>query len=177
MFQDQHIGNIEDIKRDCSRSPWLGIISSLFWFSLGDFLNYLFSLLIFKWLMNRRHQAWLFQDFLLSEPRVNDRVIEEGYKGNTRRKERNDKRRFMWLIMNLKGCRNLKMPSDGYAFPPKNEFSWEKLQYIPLLYGSLPLKINLSPWVDWWLQDCTCLLRYKVTTNILCHCYLAYLLR
>ena len=31
---------------------------------------------------------------LMSKPRVKDRVIEEGYKENTRRKEQNDKRRM-----------------------------------------------------------------------------------
>ena len=30
----------------------------------------------------------------VSKPRVKDRVIEEGYKENTRRKEQNDKRRM-----------------------------------------------------------------------------------
>ena len=34
--------------------------------------------------------------------------------------------------------------------------------YIPLLHGSLPLKTNVAPWLDWWLQDGTRLI--QVTT-------------
>ena len=73
----------------------------------------------------------------------------------------------MWLIMNLKGCRNLKMPSDIYVFPPNYGFIWEKLQDIPLLQWALPLKTNVAPWVDWRLQDSTRL--FQVPTNILYH--------
>ena len=51
--------------------------------------------------------------------------------------------------------------------PPNYGFIWEKLQDIPLLQGSLPLKTNFAPWVDWRLQDGTRLL--QVTTNILYH--------
>ena len=53
------------------------------------------------------------------------------------------------------------------CIPPNYGFIWEKLQDIPLLQGSLPLKTNVAPWVDSWLQDGTRLL--QVTRNILYH--------
>ena len=50
---------------------------------------------------------------------------------------------------------------------PNYGFIWEKLQDIPLLHGSLPLKTNVAPWVDWQLQNGTHFL--QVTTNTLYH--------
>ena len=51
------------------------------------------------------------------------------------------------------------------CIPPNYGFIWDKLQDIPLLQGYLPLKTNVAPRVDWWLQDGTRLLQF--TTNIL----------
>ena len=50
---------------------------------------------------------------------------------------------------------------------PNYGFIGEKLQDIPLLHGSLLLKTNVAPWVDWRLPDGTRLL--QVATNILYH--------
>ena len=58
----------------------------------------------------------------------------------------------MWLIMILKGCQNLKMLNDGCVFPRINRFIWEHLQDITLLHGSLSMKANGAPWMDWWLH-------------------------
>ena len=41
------------------------------------------------------------------------------------------------------------------------EFIWDKLQDIPLLPRSLPIKANGSLWVDWWLTDDTQLLQFS----------------
>ena len=43
------------------------------------------------------------------------------------------------------------------CIPPNYGFIWEKLQDIPLLHGSLPMKTNVAPWVDRRLHDGTCL--------------------
>ena len=53
------------------------------------------------------------------------------------------------------------------CIPLNYGFIWEKLQYIPLLHGSLPLEPNVAPWVNWRLPNGTRLL--QVTTNILYH--------
>ena len=68
----------------------------------------------------------------------------------------------MWLIMNFKGRWKLKMPNNGYMFIilPDYRFIWGKLQDIPLLHGSLPMKANgVMHWVDWRLRHGTCLLQ------------------
>ena len=50
---------------------------------------------------------------------------------------------------------NFEDAKQWLCISPNYGFIWEKLQDIPLLQGSLPLKTNFAPWVDWWLEDGT----------------------
>ena len=52
------------------------------------------------------------------------------------------------------------------CIPPIYGFISEKLQDIPLLHGSLPLKTKFASWVDWRLRDGTQLLYHHVMASL-----------